>query len=306
MDKITLDDCPIANIRLEMGLNRYNISARVGKYYEFDYSKISNEHHRHDCYELVIVLNGRGTFCYKENNYILKEGALFISEPDSEHEIHISKNENMTLLYFFVYIQKKQNKSSFTYKEKIIDQFLAGHKNVVENQNKIFGYINFFEEFINNNGSRNDHWFIKAVENLLFHCLELFCNEKPHQHGIDNPTADLFEKALDYIDQNLSVKISAQNISDNINTSKRNLYRIFNKNMDRSVNDYVNEKKISLAESYLKMNMSVTESASLVGFENLSQFNKLFRKYKNISPREFKSNSSTDSSGYGRRRKTLI
>ena len=226
-----------------------------------------------------------------------------MSEPDSEHEIHIRKNDTMTLLYLFLNLQQKQNKKSFSYKEKIIDQLISGHKNVVENQKQLFSYIHFFETYIQNRGAKADMWFIRTLEDFLFNCLELFGNTKPKHEGIENPAADLFEKALDYIDKNLSRKISADEISDNINTSKRNLYRMFQKNMDRSVNDYVNEKKISLAENYLKMNMSVTDSANLVGFENLSQFNKLFHKYMKMSPREFKTKRGNKPGGYGRRRK---
>jgi len=303
MDKITLDDCPIGNIRLEKNFNKYNISARVGEYYEFDYSKISNEKHQHDCYELVIVLNGRGTFFYKGQSDLLKEGAIFLSEPGSDHEIHINQNETMTLLYIMFNVNNNHDKRSLSYEEKILDQFYMGHKNIIEDQKQLFSYILFFEEYTSNKGSKNDYWFIRNLENFLFNCLELFAEQKPDIDGVKNVTVDLFEKALDYIDKNLSFKITADNISDNINTSKRNLYRMFKKNMDRSVNDYVNERKIYLAEYYIKMNMSVTESASLVGIENLSQFNKLFHRYLGISPRDYKTKFHSNAGGYGRRLK---
>ncbi len=303
MDKIKIDDCPIGNIRIEKELNKYSISVRIGEYYEFDYSKISNEHHQHDCYELVLVLHGRGTFFYEGKDLLLKEGALFISEPDREHEIHINKNDKMTLLYIFFKIKKKQKKRSLSYEERILDQFLIEHRNIVENQKQLFSYIVFFEEYINNRGSKHDFWFLSSLEDFLFYCLELLGKQKPDHQGIENPSGDLFENALDYIDKNLSKKITADDISASIHTSKRNLYRMFNKHMNRSVNDYVNEKKISLAENYLKMNMSVTDSASLVGFDNLSQFNKLFHKYMEMSPREYKSRSQTQPEGYGRRHK---
>jgi AraC-like DNA-binding protein/mannose-6-phosphate isomerase-like protein (cupin superfamily) len=303
MDKITLDDCPIGNMRLEKNLNKYNISARVGEYFEFDYSKISNEHHQHDCYELVIILNGCGTFFYKNQNYLLKEGAVFLSEPDCEHEIHINQNERMTLLYIMFNINNNHDKRSLSYEEKVLDQFYMGHKNIIKDQKQLFSYIMFFEEYTSQTGSRNDYWFIRNLENFLFNCLELLVEQKPIMDGVNNVTVDLFEKALDYIDKNLSYKITADNISDNINTSKRNLYRMFKKNMGRSVNDYVNERKIYLAEYYIKMNLSVTESASLVGIENLSQFNKLFHRYLSISPRDYKTKFRNNAGGYGRRLK---
>jgi len=303
MNNFRLDDCPIGNIRLEKNLNKYNISARVGEYFEFDYSKISNEKHQHDCYELVIVLNGRGNFFYKGQSDLLKEGDIFLSEPGSDHEIHINQNESMILLYLMFNININHDKWSLSYEERILDQFYMGHKNIIKDQKQLFSYITFFEEYTSRKGSKNDYWFIRNLENFLFNCMELFVEHKPVMDGEYNVAGDLFEKALDYIDKNLSVKITADMISGNINTSKRNLYRMFKTNMGRSVNDYVNERKIYLAEYYLRMNMSVTESASLIGIENLSQFNKLFHRYLEMSPRDYKTRYRNKAEGYGRRLK---
>lgn len=303
MDLITLDNCPIGNIRLEKNYSKYNISARIGEYYEFDYSKISNERHCHDCYELVLILKGRGTFLYGNESYQLKEGALFLTEPFVEHEIHISQNENMILLYLMFNISEKKGKSSLLLEERLIDRFLSDHKNISVNQKQLFSYIAFFEKYVQGKGSRNDIWFIIALENFLLNCLEVLSEEIKVTEAISNLSGDTYEKSLDYIDKNLSRKITAQEISEAVNTSKRNLYRIFTKNMNRSVNDYVNEKKIFLAGYYLKMNISVTESASLVGIDNLSQFNKLFHKYLDMSPREYRNKYRFVPQGFGRRRK---
>ncbi len=301
MEELSFEDCPIGNMRFEKNLPGYNLSARVGEYYQFDYTKISNEMHRHDCFELVLVLNGRGTFYYEGRSFVLREGSLFLSDPGCEHEIHINQNENMTLLYLMFSIRKKHGRRSLSHEEKILDRFFSNHKNIVENQKLLFSYILFFEEYIRNNGFGTDPWFVMNLENFLFHCLDLSAGKKPDSAGLESITGDLFEKALDYIDKNLSTKINADMISAGINTSKRNLYRLFQKNMNRSVNDYVNERKIYLAEYYLQMNMSVTESAALVGIENLSQFNKLFHRYLNISPRRFKTEFHRNPGGYGRR-----
>ncbi len=297
---ISTDTCPIANLRLEKNLNKYAVSVRVGEYYEFDYSKISNQMHHHDCFELVIVLDGKGVFLYEDEEHRLKGGDLFLSEPGKDHEIHIGRNDTMTLFYILFEISVKKNGTSVSYEERLLDQFLEQHKNTVADQRQLFGYFLFFEEYAGNKGDCSSFWYIKAVENFLFHCLEIFCGQTSNKH--EYLAGDLFEKALDYIDKNLAGKISADSISESINTSKRNLYRLFNKNMNRSVNDYVNERKMHLAGTYLKMNLRVTESASLVGIENLSQFNKLFRRYLNTSPSEFKKRYSGNAGGYGRRK----
>ncbi len=303
MQKIfTTASCPIAGLSMDKTYKNYTLSIKVGTYYTFDYSQISNQIHYHDSYELVMVLSGRGTFIYDKNSHILSKGDIFLSDPYVEHEIHINPTETLTVLYIFISIDQKDNIIGQNNEEKLIANFLNQHRQILHNQYQLNAYLLFFETFTQNPKYKNNVWLYRIFENFIINCLdiltinaqnEIFTNKKYE--------TNLFEKALDYIDQNLEKKLSAQIISQAVNTSKRNLYILFRKNLDRSVHDYIYERKISLAEHYLKMNLSVTETASLVGIESLSYFNKLFNKYVKMSPREYIKEVIPRQEGYGRR-----
>ena len=61
-----------------------------------------------------------------------------------------------------------------------------------------------------------------------------------------------------------------------------------------SLIDYTNAKRIRLATKLLvaKRNASISEIAMHVGFNNMSNFNRAFRKYAGCTPSEYISNNS--------------
>lgn len=298
---VSIDNCPIANIRLEKHFNTYSISVKTGEYYEFDYTKISNEIHYHNCHELVFVLQGRGEFLYEGRSFILHKGGIFISEPYRNHEIHIRANEKLVLIYFMIRIHKRGIGRPKQYEEIILEQFLKFHKNARDRQESLMSYFSYFENYNKNHGAKEDRWFIRILENFIFNCIESLLIEKPEPENRIELQGDLLDRALDYIDSNLARKMTAGEIAQNINTSRRNLYRLFQEKMHRPVHDYINESKISLAKNYLDMNCSVSESAALSGFEDPSRFSSLFKKYTGIPPREYKKQRVSKKDGFGRR-----
>ncbi|MBC7960484.1 MAG: helix-turn-helix transcriptional regulator [Vallitaleaceae bacterium] len=298
----TTEACAIAGLSLDRNYKKYTLSIKVGTYYTFDYSEISNQVHYHDSYEMVIVISGRGTFIYNKQNKVLSKGDIFISEPYIEHEIHIDPTETLTLLYFFISIEEKSAGVSQTFEEKLIEGFIHQHHNILQNQYQIVAYLSFFDRYTQNPKFKNNIWFYKMLENMILNCLELLTISGHNQTLlVGKLETNLFERALDYIDQNLGKKLSAEIIAQEICTSRRNLYVLFRKNLNKTVHDYISEKKISLAEHYLILNLSVTEAANSVGIESLSYFNKLFRKYKGMSPREYVKDVIPNKEGYGRR-----
>lgn len=301
MPSVSMENCPIKNIRLEKQFNTYSISIKTGEYYEFDYSKVSNEIHHHDCHELVFVLEGRGEFLYEGKSFILHRGGIFISEPYKTHEIHIRPNENLVLIYFMIRIRKRGLGIPGTYEEKILEQFFRAHKNTADKQLYLMSYIHFFENYSDLDGPKEDRWYIRTLEDFLFHCIESLLVEKPESETPVEVAKDLLDRALDYIDSHLTRKITADEIAGAINTSRRNLYRLFREKMHRPVHDYVNECKMSLAMNYLDMNCSVSETSVLTGFEDPSRFSTLFKHYTGIPPREYKKQHLIRQGGYGRR-----
>lgn len=294
-----LVSCPVSGMRIEKSLGRYIISVRMGSYLKFDYTALSNQQHYHDCYEFVLVLQGRGTFQCMDESHVLHAEDLFVSGPGMFHEIRVNASEELTLLYFFVHIHERAAFGLMCAHEKIVASFLKKHESVMRSQKHLIAYVDFFQSRAGSLSGK--YWLSQALENFIFECVESAavkgsCGDV--QNGLHG---DAFEKILDLIDQNLDKKLTADEIAKHACTSRRNLYYIFRQKLNRTISDYVNQRKMLLAEHYLNMNISVTETARLVGIESLSYFNRLFKKYKDIPPSEYRKKCMSNSMSYGRR-----
>jgi AraC-like DNA-binding protein len=65
--------------------------------------------------------------------------------------------------------------------------------------------------------------------------------------------------------------------------------RFFKNGTQRTVTDYVNELRVGLASRLLMdTELSILEICLRSGYENASNFNRRFREYRGMTPREFR------------------
>ncbi|NEW09298.1 helix-turn-helix transcriptional regulator [Paenibacillus sp. SYP-B3998] len=126
-----------------------------------------------------------------------------------------------------------------------------------------------------------------AIKNLL---LLLLRNDSRDFSSLTAETGlSRLRPALDYIDLNLSEKISVEDVCSVLNLSYHYFIKYFKKVMGLSFVDYVNYKRIKKAERLLLTgDLSIMEVSFEVGILNMAQFYKLFKRHNQCSPKEFK------------------
>lgn len=102
-----------------------------------------------------------------------------------------------------------------------------------------------------------------------------------------------FNDLLDYIDQHYMEDLVLEELADMIGFSKFHFSRLFRQYTNFSFNDYVNYRRLKVAEELLaKPELTVTDVALQAGFPSISTFNRLFRKSKNCTPSEYRAMNS--------------
>lgn len=92
-------------------------------------------------------------------------------------------------------------------------------------------------------------------------------------------------KVLDYIHSNIHLPISIEELAELTFLTKDHLIRLFKKQMNCTPGKYINQKKIEKAQLLLLLNdHSIQELAYDLGFENVSYFNRLFKKITGENP----------------------
>ena len=99
----------------------------------------------------------------------------------------------------------------------------------------------------------------------------------------------IVNKIVEYIDKHISEELSVANICERFHLSVNHLYNLFHKNLDKTVNDYITERRIILAKRILTTsNKTVYEIAETVGIANYPYFCKLFKKKTGVTPSQFR------------------
>lgn len=98
----------------------------------------------------------------------------------------------------------------------------------------------------------------------------------------------LISQVQDYINQHLTERLSLNAVAELFFLSPGYLSTTFKKHCGMSFTEYINHQKVNLAkELLLKQEMKIYEIASLLGFENIYYFSKVFKKISGMSPSEF-------------------
>lgn len=96
-------------------------------------------------------------------------------------------------------------------------------------------------------------------------------------------------KVKNYIDQHFCEDITRENLSEIVYLSSGYLAQSFKKETGRSLGSYVIEKRMEKARQLLQEGeLSVSEVAVAVGYDNFTYFSRLFKTKVGKSPKEFR------------------
>ena len=99
-------------------------------------------------------------------------------------------------------------------------------------------------------------------------------------------------KAANYINTHLDQKISLPDIADHVRCNSSYLSRQFRKETGRTVSAFIREKRIDAACSLLKKDdLSISNIASRVGFEDANYFSRVFSRQTGTTPSEYRKGS---------------
>lgn len=93
---------------------------------------------------------------------------------------------------------------------------------------------------------------------------------------------------LQYLNRNYTKDISITDVANRFNLNRSYLSRLFKAQIGMSMWDYVIMRRIYMFNFLIKDSNSLEETAYSVGFKNYSNFYRLYKKYVQMTPIEFK------------------
>jgi len=101
--------------------------------------------------------------------------------------------------------------------------------------------------------------------------------------------SDKIKLVYDFVQANYSKKITLTEVSELINMSNVSFNRFIKKRTGKTFVDYVNEVRIGYAARLLlEKDLSISEIAFLCGFNNIANFNRIFKRNKGRTPTQYR------------------
>ena len=115
----------------------------------------------------------------------------------------------------------------------------------------------------------------------------LLSHDYSHVHDFEN--SERIKKVHTFVQENFTRKIALAEISALINMTPVSFGRFIKKRVGRTFVSYVNDVRISYAARWLvETNLSINEIGFKCGFNNIANFNRIFKKSKNCTPTQYK------------------
>lgn len=268
-------------------IGKYLLNIYPSTYNVFDDNNPSNGTHMHDNFELVLITLGSCILRKGTSEYVLNAGDVGIIDPGVNHEITLSSSNTtqrsrVEMVHFQITISDLSCFCSNMPEELQLSSFLLKHNTVSKDQYRLFLYLKMIETCLRDN--KNSSYGLKeAIKNLAVECLFSLLPKSDILMPFDSLAMPVIDRAMLYIGRNINHRISLDEIACFTCTSVRNLQYLFKKIFNKSVTEYINERKATVASELLKMNYKITTIGKTIGI-NPGQFSRFFKKYYGVTP----------------------
>lgn len=108
-----------------------------------------------------------------------------------------------------------------------------------------------------------------------------------HQHSSDESLG----RVMDYLSRHYSEVIRLSEVAEMVNMSESSFCRFFKQHTSKSLIDFLTDIRLGAASrALIDSSLSIAEIGYDCGFNNLSNFNRIFKKKKGVTPSEFRDN----------------
>lgn len=141
---------------------------------------------------------------------------------------------------------------------------------------------------IYNSHSKYSQFMLKnMLQNLVLTIYQLKLPLKGDGIHLTRFNTQIYEAML-YIEQHLAEDLSLNTVAGSVSLSPSHFSRLFKNSVGCSFSEYVTNTRLQYAKVLLaNENLSIGEIAERTGFNNSNYFSTIFKKYNNMTPKEY-------------------
>lgn len=250
--------------------------------------------HFHEEYELNLILNAKGARrIIGDHVETIDDSELVFIGPNLYHAwfTHQCKSEEIqeVTIQFNNEILNTQflSKNQSSYLRKLFED---SKKGILFPLETITDMQNLILTLKDSHGFTSVLNFMQILHLLSLSPYKTLCNEGFHEASL-NANSRRIKLVFDYMNKNFRNDISLKDISSLVNMHEVSLSRFIKKRTGKSFVDCLNEIRIGqVSRLIIDTTQSISEIAYSCGFNNISYFNRVFKKKKGCTPKEFREN----------------
>lgn len=254
--------------------------------------------HKHNYIEFNYVYKGKLTERIYDKKIDLQEGEIIFLNKDITHAIDRS-SENDIIINFIIRPEFFDFILGLSENDNIIFNFLLKSMYLNNNNGEYLYFKVSDEKYIQEilekviteiySPSIMSSTSIKLLVGLLI--VELIKNpDKIEAYSKDTHENLMIFKVLKYIDNNYATATLFE-ISQILNQPHYKISKLIKKHTNMTFKSILQEKRLNVAQQLLnETDISVVEIISLVGYENLTYFYKIFKAKYGYTPKNYKNN----------------
>ncbi|MBN2618411.1 MAG: AraC family transcriptional regulator [Spirochaetales bacterium] len=248
--------------------------------------------HWHEHFELIFMLDGELLLNCNAQSFVGKLGDLFIINPNDLHHL---QSLSPIVEYYCIVFDLNIIKSSLIdifdndFIQPLIDNSLFFKQNFIYNS-----YLLDLVNKLSIENESNDVGRTLAIKSYLMLILSnLFRNAdytilKNNNFVKRKSNLRMIQGILVYLNKNFNLDIDLKQLAVKFNISYHHLCHVFKEYTNQSIIKYVTLLRIEKSIFYLEnTTYTITEVASLVGYEDSNYFSRMFKKIMTISPSEY-------------------
>ena len=116
---------------------------------------------------------------------------------------------------------------------------------------------------------------------------KLSVSTEPEKDNEERYSDDILGRLQKYIAEHYTDKLTLTKIAREIHANGSYLSRLYKTKTGQNLFDVINKMKLEKAKEYMSQGKRIYEIAQLVGFDDVSYFSRVFKKYEGCSPREY-------------------
>ncbi|MBE6644842.1 MAG: helix-turn-helix domain-containing protein [Ruminococcaceae bacterium] len=241
---------------------------------------VTKKWHHHNMVEIHAVEEGTQTYEINSETVVLTAGSFMVIKPRLEHRVLKESSEAVRSTIVFE-VASGSVLANFL---DSIDGYAVGNfsKQIIEDI-----------VFICSEKSKRALFCYSVIENrilefifLILRCLNLTGSKLIDEEKYEDSTVSLVKR---YVKDNIRSSITLSELSSYCYMSEKQLTRIFRREMDCTVAEYVRSMRCRESEKLLKeSDMSIKQISEYMGFNNEFYFNSFFKKHSGLTPGEYR------------------